>query len=699
MINNRLNLLKHLLWMALSTLLSCSSPTEIHVSPKGDDHATGTRAHPFKTLTRAQTEVLNRARSLENSQLRVILHEGIYQIQEPLHFSWKDEAGSNNTLIWMAAPNETPIISGAMPLKAKTSPDGLITTSYSGLDNRFDLYVNGQRAQRARTPNHGFFQFEAVKEEVLLQGQGRAPQKARQTLFLPREAQNQLKNLSDSALRKVRFHSFFKWDNTIRYLSEKGPQQATYLTEGAGMKPWNKMNSGTRFFLENYEEALDAPGEWLARNNEIRYLPRESEKAPINELLVPQTSQWLIIEGKPEQKVRNLIFEGLTFQHTNYSLPPTGFEPAQAASTIDAAVMIDHAENIEFRNCSFQHTGQHGIWFRKGVTHSAMDKCLLSDLGGGGVRIGDMMIPTDSLNATGHIRIDNCIIQSGGYNFPSAVGVWIGQSSDNQITHNDIADFRYSGVSVGWTWGYGPSSAQNNHINYNHIHHLGWALLSDMAAVYTLGISQGTQVNHNRVHDIQAFSYGGWGLYTDEGSSHITMANNLVYNTKTGGFHQHYGRENEIRNNVFAYAQQYQLQATRVEDHLSFTFENNIVIGAEGVMLAGAWKNIRVNMDHNCYWFRDGKAFNFVDLDFKTWQQQTGHDQNSLIADPGTIDVIKGTYHLKNAITDSIGFVPFTPDEAGVYGEDEWKKKAHLSETLRKAFREAVQINRKKKKN
>ena len=248
--------------------------------------------------------------------------------------------------------------------------------------------------------------------------------------------------------------------------------------------------------------------------------------------------------------------------------------------------------------------------------------------------------------------IENCIIQGGGYNFPCAVGVWIGQSGDNKILHNDIADFRYSGVSVGWIWGYAHSPAKRNKIKYNHIHHIGWALLSDMAGVYTLGTSEGTEVSNNVIHDIHAYTYGGWGLYTDEGSSYISMEKNLVFNTKTGGFHQHYGKENMIRNNILAFADLYQVQATRVEEHLSFSFKHNIVMGNEGVLLAGPWKDIQVEMDSNCYWYTSDKPFDFVGFTLKEWQKETGHDQNSIIADPGIVNLSNRTCSLSDGIAD-----------------------------------------------
>ncbi len=686
-----------ILLLIATLLMSCGSKLEINVSPTGDDSASGSRAHPFKTLARAQLEVQKRALDLQEGTLQVILHDGVYPIDQPLLFSGLQDGGSDIKVEWKAAPGERPIISGARQLKGKLQPDGTVIASYNRTDDLMDLYVNGQRAQRARTPNKGFFRFEEVNEEVLVRGEGRAPEEAIQTLILSEEANQQLKNLSDSTLDKTRFHAFFKWDNTIRYLSGRGTSPRGYLTRGAGMKPWNKLGKDTRFFLENYPQALDSPGEWLGRDETIKYIPRPEEGQTNPGIFVPVAEKWLIIEGRPGHKVRNLSFEGISFQYSNYVLPAQGFEPSQAASTIDAAIMIDYAENIEFRNCEMAHTGQHGIWFRKGVSDCVMDKCHLFDLGAGGIRIGDKVVPTDSLDNTGNIRVNNCIVQSGGYNFPSAVGVWIGQSGNNQITHNDIADFRYTGVSVGWIWGYAPSPARNNKITYNHIHHIGWALLSDMAGVYTLGISEGTEVSHNLVHDIHAFSYGGWGLYTDEGSSYIRMENNLVFNTKTGGFHQHYGRENTIRNNIFAYADLYQIQATRVEDHLSFSFENNIVVGNEGVLLAGAWKNIRVNMNHNCYWFKDGKPFDFVGLDFESWKKQTGHDQQSIIADPGSIDSQQGTFQMESGIARQINFSPFDPSEAGVYGDEDWKQQAQPDASMIREFQEAVKENRKEK--
>lgn len=687
--------LTFLLLGVLLAFSSCKQTKEIHLSPNGNDNGSGTVSEPFMSLERARDEIRILVTAMNKGVVKVILHEGVYKITKPLIFTQEDAFNENIKVLWKAADGEKPVISGAVNVMVPDAlENNICSISYPESEKLFDIYVNGERAIRARTPDSDFFRFVNVTEEVLVRGEGRAPEKAIQEIVLPEDALLDLSDLSDEELKSVRFHAFFKWDNTIRHISGRGKDSASYLTTGAGMKPWNSMMSGTRFFIENYGAALNSPGEWYARNGDLMYIPKEGVNGIDLNVRIPVSEKLLVIEGEGDKKIRNIIFEGISFRYSNYKLTESGFEPAQAASTIDAAIMIDHAEEIEFRNCEIAHTGQYGIWFRKGTRNCRMMHCYLYDLGAGGVRIGETLIPEDKNDVTGNILVENCIIQHGGYNFPSAVGVWIGQSGNNDIIRNDIADFRYTGVSVGWIWGYAYSPAKNNKIKYNHIHHIGWALLSDMAGVYTLGSSKGTEVSNNLIHDIHAYTYGGWGLYTDEGSSYISMENNLVFNTKTGGFHQHYGKENKISNNILAFADIYQVQATRVEDHLSFSFTNNIIVGNKGVLLAGPWKMIRVEVDSNCYWYTDGINFDFIGSTFREWQNETGHDQNSIIADPGEINLSEQTYYLNNGIADKTGFKLFDPKEAGVYGDSDWIREARLPDKIVTAFEEAVRLNK-----
>ena len=121
-----------------------------------------------------------------------------------------------------------------------------------------------------------------------------------------------------------------------------------------------------------------------------------------------------------------------------------------------------------------------------------------------------------------------------------------------------------------------------------------------MGGIYTLGIQPGTRIRNNLIHDIATFTYGGWGIYPDEGSSDILIENNIVYHCKSAGFHQHYGRENVVRNNIFAFNRENQLMRTRAEPHISFTFERNIVYFDQGRLLGGNWTGDQFTHEGQC---------------------------------------------------------------------------------------------------
>jgi parallel beta-helix repeat protein len=166
-----------------------------------------------------------------------------------------------------------------------------------------------------------------------------------------------------------------------------------------------------------------------------------------------------------------------------------------------------------------------------------------------------------------------------------------------------------------------------------------------MGGIYTLGPQPGTVVRNNLFHDVTSYDYGGWGLYTDEGSTGIVLENNVVYRCKSAGFHQHYGRDNVVRNNLLAFNREHSVMRTRAEPHRSFWFTNNVVIADSGTLLGSNWSGTTDNFssDGNL-WFdtRNGAEaakYQFAGKPWSDWQAR-GQDVKSQIADPLLVDPI-----------------------------------------------------------
>jgi len=648
-----------------------NSEINLYVSTHGNDAWSGTLASPdsnktdgpFATPERAQQEVRTLKKvEKQTGKITVYIRDGIYYLNKTLIFKPIDSGTENNPVIYKAFPNEKPVISGGVTLKNWKRENGNLWTTQieKGLNFR-QLFINGQRRFRARMPNDSFY---VIEENPGITSKMKYNTPANKFKYAEGDLDPQWTNLTDIEI--VVLHLWV--DAHLPVESIDGSSRIIKFQTSSRRKLEDD-GKPARYYIDNVYEGMDEPGEWYYNRvtGKLYYFSEENEDLSRESIVIPRLNQVVRIEGIPEKNemVHDIQFSGISFQHTSWQLKKGDAGDLQAASSVAGGIFIQGAKHIIIENCEIKNMGTYGIEFSNGSKNNRIHHCEIADLGGGGIRINGSNTIGDTLNSTGNITISDNHLHHLGQIWHSADGILIQNSGNNLITHNHIHHLYYTGVSVGWVWGYKPSVSINNIIEYNHIHHVGQNLLSDMGGIYLLGISPGTIVRNNLIHDIRSWSYGGWGLYTDEGSSNIILENNIVYHTKSAGFHQHYGRENIIRNNIFAFGEKAQIQRTRNEDHLSFSYKNNIIYWNNSELLANNWQNNQFKLDSNLYYRSDKEEIKFKDRTFREWKN-SGQDVHSLITDPLFCNPDKFDFDLKeNSPAFKLGFQPIDMTNVG----------------------------------
>lgn len=513
-----------------------------------------------KALQQAREE-----RRLNNAtDICLRLQEGVYQLNQPITIRPED----NGTRI--VADGKVTISGGVSISGWKKEGKCYVADvpDFNGRQLEFrQLWVNGKKAVRARDVND-FEQMFRI----------RSVDKANETIYVPAKA---VKKIINAKYPEMVLHEMWCIANLrIKNIKIQGDSAAVTFHQPEShvhfMHPWPSPmvttdGHNSAFYLTNAKELLDSEGEWYldARASKLYYIPRKGEDMGSAEVIAPAVETLVQVAGTPDEPVKDVTFEGITFSYATWMRPSvSGHAPLQAGMYMTeayklrpkmdrpngdhkldnqgwvgrpaAAVSLNCAENVSFTKCTFEHNASTGLDYHLYIKGGTVDRCTFRDIGGNGILAGGFSPegfeahkpydPADRRIICTGLNITNNLITDVTNEDWGCVGIGAGFVRDIRICNNEISDVSYTGISVGWGWNQQPCSMANNLISGNLIYNYAKHMY-DTAGIYTLGAQPHSLIEGNVVRDIYTPSYvhdpeHWFYLYTDEGSSGITVRNN-----------------------------------------------------------------------------------------------------------------------------------------------------------------------------
>ena len=537
-----------------------------------------------------------------------------------------------------------------------------------------DLFVNGKRASVTRYPKVG--ELEIVNtEEYFGDGRSELPEhgmwgSSRWIIVNPEDLEP-VQNIEDAIINYN--HWWIDEHSPIEsFERESGKLTMAYRSRFALSGRYGRSSSAAKYYLTNVPNMFSVPSEWYLDRKKgiVYYIPRdESERADTIEVFAPVVDKLFVIEG---EDIRIRSFE-LTCTRGDYASTRLAAEQIgkfeepylfgsdeQSVCGAPGAILFENADRCGISSCSIHGVGVHAIEVGRGCRHIRIEDNEIYDISAGGVKIeggeaGDEPRHMTSDNIIRHNHIHDC-----GKRYEAGCGILVMHSSNNEISENEVHSLAYSGISVGWVWGYAESSTYGNVIRANHIYNIGNGSLSDMGGIYTLGRQSGTVICENRIHNVKCSEYGAWGIYLDEGSSNITVESNIVWGTGKESMHIHWGTDNTVRNNIFFSDSSAAVTASIREWHHPSLFERNILVtDGKNILNGKPWDaayhaNIMYDISREAVMVIDEEQ-NCYGLD--DWQKSYPQNCENTVRDPEIVNISEKNFVIKeSSYVKALGF-------------------------------------------
>ena len=668
--------------------------TVLYLSPNGNDSNDGVKA-PMATIDGALRRLEQlRCDGILRFPAKIVLREGVYHLAKTLRIS------TTFPLSIEGEEGKNVILDGGTELTGwrRTTVNGRAAWTAPAPAPIQQLYFNGKQMKRAAFPKKGLYRVQDVAPEWAGLFSGANHFKVEKDSFDPSWYNPQ-------GIEVIMTH---KWCE--EFLPVASFDEATQELTSTHISMFVIAKDDTEYRLENVREALLEPGEFYYDSilKTVTVIPDVDFEATEERPVAPQLGCLVQMVGAKYLALRNLRFRhGGAWRpkcsqnydmrcgdFTNYAYGrefdemtrlPYSVAP-QAAVQVPGMLFMHQCSDCGIIGCEIVDGGWYGIDVSAGCSNIRLERNHIHHLGGGGVRIGGAAVDQPAEMQTSRVVVTDNHIHDCGLVFLSAVGILVTHAYGNLIEHNHIHDLFYSGISVGWVWGFKDSVTRENRIGWNRIHDLGKGILSDMGGIYLLGIQPGTRVYCNYVANVVRRYYGGWGIYTDEGSSHIVVENNICTDCSSEAFHQHFGRENTLRWNIFAFGGDAVLMMSRGNEHFGFypgeNFSNALAC-YNNVFVSAGKPFIRSRVEENLtlptfisensvFFNAEGEEPPIASDASEGWKcglaewQARGFDRTAFCSNPGFYDVSKRDFRFApDSLLAKLHFPPLDLSKVG----------------------------------
>ncbi len=350
-------------------------------------------------------------------------------------------------------------------------------------------------------------------------------------------------------------------------------------------------------------QALLNPGQWYLNpsSNTLYYEPSAGQQVGNLDVELPHLQQLLVGAGTLAHPLHDVTFQGLEFTGATWNAPSgsSGFAEVQANLTMSTAgnegecqfsspagscpwgalsqplagVAFSAADDVTVADNQFTDLGGAGLSVMYGSAHTLIEGNEFSDIASTGILLGctadpeptnpdpttnpdtpsvieQDCTPNPSATASDTIgtneiltdtTVQDNVVHNTGTDYPGSAGITLLFSQGTTITHNDLYDLPYDGITAGVIEGHvDQASSPENSININqdntisdNLIHNYLSVLSDGGAIY----AEGHQAQYyNAAGDVLPASQYAQADPTQTLAHGLQATGNVAYNAPTSDF-------------------------------------------------------------------------------------------------------------------------------------------------------------------